>query len=85
MPPKYSKNSTRYTEPLRMGVSTGSWGAPLPIGMILVLATLMRMAISDAQKSTTFNISTNFPASVLNRTMLSAYNNTTNGGKKQRP
>jgi hypothetical protein len=46
---------------------------------------LMRMAISDAQKSTTFNISTNFPASVLNRTMLSAYNNTTNGGKKQRP
>jgi hypothetical protein len=44
--------------------------------MILVLAALMLMAISNAQKSTTLNISTNFPTSVLNRTMLSTYNNT---------
>jgi len=45
--------------------------------LVLVLVTLMRMAISDAQKSTTFNISTSFPTFVLNRTMSSAYNNTT--------
>ncbi len=58
------------------GVNRQLGGTPT-IDMILVLATLMCMAISDAYKSTTFNISTNFLASMLNITMSSAYNNTT--------
>jgi hypothetical protein len=37
----------------------------------------MHMAISDTYKSTTLNISTSFPTSVHNKTMLSAYNDTT--------
>jgi hypothetical protein len=45
--------------------------------MILVSIALMRMAILHAQKSTTFNISTNFPTFVLNKTMSFAYNSTT--------
>jgi len=48
MPPKYFKDSSSYTEPLRMGVSTNSWVAPLLTDMILVLVAFMHMAILNA-------------------------------------
>jgi len=50
--------------------------------MILVLAALMRMAILDAQKSTTLNISTSFPNICAKQNHVVYIQQHNNGGKR---